>query len=518
MRRRSLRLLLAVGLFAGLIPALSAGAQEQLAEEAGAVHSPNMTHIKNLEYAAKNGTTKNQGSDLEFATIDVTSSPAAAAAGVTGVRNYSLAGSYNNGLQIIDITDPENATPTAVYDCGVSQGDVQVFTRVVDGVTRTFVTYTQDTGYGFAKKSACYTEALALGIIDPTTGKPYTSTSLNFGTFIADVTDPYAPKTVSFVKFGLGSHNGTVHPSGDYFYNSNSELITNAAKAAIEVVDIRNFAAPTQVATIPISPRPGLGTDSHDITFNAKGDRAYSAALSQGLIIDTTDPAKPKLLTSFLDPAINVWHQSDPVTVKDKTTGLERTFLVVEDEVAGATGTGQCPNGGVHVYDITGQLELAPVKVGYWNIDQARAFNRNYSCTAHVFDIHDDTDLMTIAYYQGGVHVVDLSGLVGVALGKNGVGMKQLGFYYFEDAAAGARASDTWAVKAPVTSRTGSFYLYGNDQNRGFDVYRFDTGVAPTTEMGRWMTPEQALKMTQKLKASNFKLGKPFCLLGDRAS
>ena len=38
--------------------------------------------------------------------------------------------------------------------------------------------------------------------------------------------------------------------------------------------------------------------------------------------------------------------------------------------MAGAVGTGQCPNGGVHVYDITGANELNPVKVGYWNIDE----------------------------------------------------------------------------------------------------------------------------------------------------
>lgn len=505
MRRRSIRLLLVVGLFAGLIPAASATARNRLAEEPGAVHSPNMTHIKNVEYAAQNGTAKNKGSDLEFVDIDVTDQPGAVAAGNTGVRNYSLAGAYNNGLQIIDITDPENAQIIGVYDCGVSQGDVQVFTRDVDGLTRTYAAYTQDTGYNYAKNSACYVEATALGFKRP-----------DFGTFIADITDPYNPTTVSYIDVGLGSHNGTVHPSGDFFYNSNSELITNARNAAIEVVDIRNFLEPVEVATIPISPRPGLGTDSHDITFNTAGDRAYSAALSQGLIIDTTDPAQPTLLTSFVDPAINVWHQSDPVTVTDKTTGLEREFLVVEDEVAGATGTGQCPNGGVHIYDITDQLELAPVKVGYWNIDQARTFATGYSCTAHVFDIHDDTDLMTIAYYQGGVHVVDLSGLAGVALGNKGVGMKQLGYYYFEDKAAGARASNTWAVKAPTTSRDGAFYMYGNDQNRGFDVYKFDNAAPATTELGQWLTPGQALKMTKSLQLSGFKLAKPFCLLGDR--
>ena len=506
MRRRSLRLLLVVGLFAGLIPAASATAlNTTAAEEPGAVHSDNMAHVANLEYAARHGNNKNQGTDIEFIDIDVTDQPGAVAAGTTGLRNYSLAGSYNNGLQIVDITDPENPAIVGVYDCGISQGDVQVFTRDIEGVVHTYATYTWDTGYSGAGASACFTEAREIGFGRATEG-----------TFIADISDPYNPVTVSYIKVPKGSHNGTVHPSGNYFYNSNSELITNARSAAIEVYDIRDFLNPEQVATIAISPRPGLGTDSHDITFNTAGDRAYSAALSQGLIIDTTDPAKPVLLTSFVDPAINVWHQSDPVSVKDKTTGMEREFLVVEDEVAGATGTGQCPNGGVHVYDITDQLELAPVKVGYWNIDQARTFATGYSCTAHVFDIHDDVDMMTIAYYQGGVHVVDLSGLVGVALGTQGVGMKQLGFYYFEDKAAGARASDTWAVKAPKMTREGSFYMYGNDQNRGFDVYRFDNAAPATTEVGRWMTPGQALAMTKSLKTSGFKLGKPFCLLGDK--
>ena len=44
--------------------------------------------------------------------------------------------------------------------------------------------------------------------------------------------------------------------------------------------------------------RPGLGTESHDITFNEDGSRAYSAALSQGVIIDTTDPGAPAIVTS----------------------------------------------------------------------------------------------------------------------------------------------------------------------------------------------------------------------------
>jgi hypothetical protein len=427
-------------------------------------HSPSLTHVANLPYEARNGTTPNSGTDIEFARI--------------GDRQYALAGSYRNGLQIVDITDPEQARIAAVYDCGVTQGDPQVFTRA----ERTYVTYTSDTfGDG---TSTCYREAAALGFeVLKADG------SGRNGTFIADITDPLAPRTVSFVHVEQGSHNQTVHPSGNYLYNSNSDLITSALPA-IEVFDISDFASPRKVTELALPTRPGLGTESHDITFNEAGDRAYSAALSQGVIIDTSEPATPTIVTSFLDPAINVWHQSDPFTLTD-ASGRQREFLIGEDEVAGAQGTGQCPNGGVHVYDITGANELSPVKVGYWNIDEVRpTTSPTHSCTAHVFDIHEDAKVMTIAYYNGGVRVVDLSGLAGVSLGGAqiaGQGMRELGFYRFANA-------NSWSAKTPsIDPQSGDFYLYGNDIARGLDVYRFD-GQAPTSASdGAWLTPAQAL-------------------------
>jgi hypothetical protein len=280
-----------------------------------------------------------------------------------------------------------------------------------------------------------------------------------------------------------------VHPGGDYLYNSNADLITSLAPA-IEVFDIRDLAAPRKAGELALPTRPGLGTESHDITFNEAGDRAYSAALSQGVIIDTSDPAAPSIVTSFLDPAINVWHQSDPFTLTD-ATGAEREFLIVEDEVAGAIGTAQCPNGGVHVYDITGENEKSPVKVGYWNIDEIRpTTDPTQSCTAHVFDIHEDAKVMTIAYYNGGVRVVDLSGLAGISLGGAqlvGAGMKEIGFYRFENA-------NSWAAKTPsIDPVTGDFHLYGNDIDRGLDIYAFDGQAAESATGGRWLTPAQAL-------------------------
>src|SRR3954469_15322416 len=100
MRRSTLLLAL---LALALIPA-SAAAQEHQ-------HSANMTHVKTLPYAVDNGGTPNFGTDIEFARL----------AG----KRYALAGSYKNGMQIVDISSPSRASIVSTYDCGVTQGDVQ---------------------------------------------------------------------------------------------------------------------------------------------------------------------------------------------------------------------------------------------------------------------------------------------------------------------------------------------------------------------------------------------------------
>lgn len=469
----------------------------------------NVTHVANLKHKVK-GTSGNlstataqNGTDIEFASLDVTGLPGAPA-GVTGVREFALAGTYNNGLQIIDITNPTTPVTAAVYDCKVSQGDVQVFTRA----GRTYITYTQDNGYTPVVTSACYKDAKTLGL--------YT-TEAN-GTFIADITNPYQPKTVSFVAAPRGSHNQTVAPGGDYLYNSNSDIVglDGTSQASIEVFNIKNFAQPTKVVDLALV----TGADSHDITFSADGKRAYTAALTHTLVLDTTDLAAPKIIGRIVDPSINIHHQSDPVTLKDKTTGQTRTFLLVTDEIAGAAGNAVCPGGGVHIFDITGPLEAAPVKVGFWTMPETRVASGNLTCTAHVLRIHPEQALMTIAWYEAGVRVVDLSSLIGVstgvtpATGNVGAGLKEVGHYQFDN-------SDTWSVKTNKINADRSFFMFGNDMARGLDVYKFNGfAPAPSAEsktFGTWLTPAQALARAQSMGVAAAAAAKaPSCLLQGR--
>ncbi|MBC6451177.1 LVIVD repeat-containing protein [Actinokineospora xionganensis] len=410
-----------------------------------------MSWVANIQYVppAPDSTepVAQTGSDIEFLKA--------------GGREYALAGTTDFGLHIIDITKPTAPVRAATYDCPIYQGDVQVWKKN----KRVYASYTADTAFGAAGAASRCGRDLA-----PTFAKLGIAADKAIGTVIVDVTDPRVPKTVSFLHIPRGSHNMTIHPSGNYLYNSNSDLATST-DPTIEVWNVADPAAPAKVHTLHLPYTPtSLGSESHDITFNTDGTRAYSAAISQTLVLDTANPAQPKILSKIVDPTVNVSHQADPVTVT-RADGTKREVLIVTDERAGALGTFECPGGGLHLYDVTGSNELAPVKMGAWFIDKINAPESR--CTSHVLRIYPAQKLLTIAWYGQGVRVLDISGIADhaglgtdVAFGE-GVGMKEIGNFVMPDA-------DTWSFKTNKINKDGSFYGYGNDLTRGFDVYRYD--------------------------------------------
>jgi len=486
---RYARLLLAALFVLSLLPAVSAGATvldlsdvldvDLLDPSEDLTASPNMSHVANLQwedsFRRDGGRTIDTqgGTDVEFATIDG--------------RDYAVAGTYQNGLQIIDVTDPEQPTQAGWYHCNILQGDVQTFTREdldADGnaYTRHLVTYTADSGYT-ANPSACFQD------IGATPG---------VGTLIIDITDPTEPRSVSHITFAGGSHNQTIHPDGNYLYNSNS----GGCGDCIEVIDITDLANPVIHTKLPI----GTLDDSHDLTFNTDGTRAYSAAINGTVIINTEDPADPSVITTIFDPAVTLHHQSDPVTIGD------REFVVINDELAGAAGNEVCPGGGLHVWEITGDMEDNPVKVGAFFTPEltvrqgaGTGLAGTVTCTSHVFRIYPEQEKLVIGWFGAGVHVIDMSGLadlpvggsVGVAGQSIGAGMVEVGFARFVD-------SDTWSAKVMEWDADGSAYIFADDQTRGFDVYRFDNTAETAENPGTWLTPADAQLRLDTLLASGF--------------
>jgi hypothetical protein len=408
---------------------------ERAARVAKSGEGKRMSFVANLQYN-RSGEAQN-GSDIEFVRISD--------------RDYALAGTLRGGMQIIDITQPRSPRRVAVYDCKVTQGDIQVWRN--DG--RVLASYTADSTFGDAGAASRCARDLDLD-------------AAASGTVIVDITSPRSPQTVSFLPVPRGSHNMTIHPSGDYLYNSNSDLISSTSPT-ITIYDVSRPRMPKKVQDYPIPFVPAsLGSESHDITFNRAGTRAYVAALSQTLILDTSNPERPRQVSQIIDPAINVAHQSDPVTL-ERPNGKKRKVLIITDERAGAAASAECPGGGLHVYDITRESE--PEKIGTWLIP-ATTVQDGATCTSHVLRIYPRQKLVTIAWYAQGVRVIDIKGLATAqpspvpALGE-GIGMREVGHYVLPD-------SDTWSFKTNRIRRDGSFYGYGNDLVRGFDVYHFN--------------------------------------------
>ena len=420
-------------------------------------------------------------------------------------RDFAFVGTALNGMHVVDITDREDPQLVARYDCRVSQADVFVFEqgdRVLAAYSLDAVSQNQP-----VEESACHADNDLVG--DDTRG-----------TFLVDITDPYDPESVSFLPMRKGTHQVTVHPSGNYVYNSAAVLVTTEP-GTIEVWDVGAEATP-EAPELVDELQLLTGLDSHDLTFSEDGSRFYTAALTHSLVVDSSDPTDNRILGRVVDPAVNIHHDAHAVTV-DTPLG-EREYLLIGDELAGAAGTGVCPGGGIHVFDITGDLERLPVKVGAFFIPEVRVSPGLETCTAHVLDVQPDEQLISIAWYNAGVRILDYSGLSGLGpaglsvgltprMGSLTPGIQEVGHFQFPD-------SDLWSAKVPEVEDDGSFYIYGGDVRRTLDVFRYDATVEAQEDGGSWVDPRQALTIARtaggQLREDD---GNPFtCLVARRGA
>ena len=165
-------------------------------------------HVKNIAYPNLNAEDEvNAGTDIEFADIQVPVTTSTKKGGkkrapTTQARTFAFAGSYGDGLQIVDITDPATRSSSRPGTAASPRATCRSSSaRTSAGAGSS--TYTHDDGYDFHLESQC-AEDLAMGIdgrvaaVDPD-GSSGPESFYGAGTYIADVTDPYNPKTVSFV-------------------------------------------------------------------------------------------------------------------------------------------------------------------------------------------------------------------------------------------------------------------------------------------------------------------------------
>ncbi len=423
--------------------------------------TPNATHVGRVTYRG--------GTDLELTKIKG--------------RRYVVAGAQNNynptddpGLRVVDVTNPAKPVVAGYLPCNTSQNDVQV--------KGTYAYLAVDFNQKAQKldRADCYSQ---LGPDQAVAG----------GVVVIDLSNPRKPRAVGFVKVPGAAHNTTIHPTRPVLYVSDSETATNTR---VHIVDVSKPKAPTLVKSVELAP----GDAIHDISFNAKGDRAYVASgFTHSAIVNTSDPLSPVLISRIQDPAINFHHQAEP-TVDGK-------YLIISDELAGAEGLMFCPGGGLHVYDLAN--EAVPVKMGAFFIPDAFVETRDtnngprpvevdafrpFRCTAHVMQMSKDGKRLTMGWYSQGIQVLDITNLTGISLGAQGTSLP-MGIQRI--AAWKVRFGDAWSAKMDDRG-----YVFTGDTARGMDVVKVTLPTAAerkAIDPGTWLTPAQALARAVRDKA-----------------
>ncbi len=351
------------------------------------------------------------GSDMEFTTIKG--------------REYAFTGSFaevkdGGGLHVIDITNPEKPKEVAWLKCSVYQADIQI------SHDRKTVIMAADSAGG---AESC----LALG---------------KKGFMTIDISNPKKPRPIGFAEISRGSHNITAHPTKPFVYNSDADL---GGRGNIEVWSIKNPAQPKKVTDLIIP-----GHSPHDISFNKKGTLAVTAAISHIDLIDTKNPAKPSLKLTWQCPGCSITH--------DAKFTPDGKGLIVGDEGGGGGGY-PCPGGALYFYDLVGGE--VPVLTGIYEPNEvlfARDGQKGLDgCTSHVFDISDDGKRVAISWYTAGTRYLDVSNPTGATFGESGTGVKELGWFMPE-------GGESWSSKFHKGK-----YIYSNDINRGFDVFKITT-------------------------------------------
>lgn len=290
------------------------------------------------------------------------------------LKRYAIAGAIGHGFQIIDITNPRLPLVAGAFvDPGVNyQGDPQVNPR------RNIVSISTDGA-----------PAATLG-----------HGGVAAGVTLVDISNLSAPTLLSTVRNIGGAHNSTIIDDR-YIYTA----------LPTRIID---YSDPRNPVVLPAARSSAIC--GHDLTVDPnRPDRLYSACSSgnRWQVVDISDPANPKVLSTVVDTMISIPHQADPAP--------DSSFVVVSDERGGGVTNEFAPGGGGHVYDISGKYipgasETNPKKMGIYfapfngatdPVDNTTAGPWG-NVTMHNFTFQAERFLMSVGWYSMGSWVVDM--------------------------------------------------------------------------------------------------------------
>ena len=247
----------------------------------------------------------------------------------------------------------------------------------------------------------------------------------NAGLYVYDLTDPRTPTFLDSALVATGLHTATVADIDGHRYVFAAR---NPENPALVVYDISVPSAISVAATVPIPPAYGI----HD-TFVRDG-LAFVFAWNTGVIIYDVgngiaggSPAQPREVSRLLtaDNGVpggsqvhNGWWFHNPVR-------SEQRYLFIGQE--GGSVIGSRSSGDLHVVDVADLTD--PKEVAFFHLDGAGTHN---------FWMDEDRQILYMAYYNGGVVALDVSGELAGDLSDRLIAQIQPG---------GAGDTYTWGVQ-----------------------------------------------------------------------
>jgi hypothetical protein len=339
--------------------------------------------------------------------------------------NYVYQGGFN-GLQVWDVSNPKNPTLRTSFVCPGGQGDPSIYRNLL---------------FFSVEETRARVDCGTQGVSDTVSAERFR------GVRIFDVSDIDHPKQVAAVQTCRGSHTHTLvvdpnDPDNVYIYVSGTSVVRSGAELAgcahptsisdtttslfrIDIIKVP-LAAP-QNARVVNSPRifadslgaiaglwiggsHGPGTQNttqtnmcHDITVYSAIGLAAGACSGNGILLDIRDPVHPKRVAAVMDPNFAYWHSA--------TFSNDGTKVLFTDEWGGGMAprcrpTDKLTWGADAIFNRAGD-KMTPA--GYYKLPVAQTDQEN--CVAHNGSLIPvpGRDIMTQAWYQGGVSVFDFT-------------------------------------------------------------------------------------------------------------
>ncbi|MFL1381664.1 LVIVD repeat-containing protein [Nocardiopsis protaetiae] len=311
--------------------------------------------------------------------------------------DHAVGGNYD-GFAVYDISDPTRPSVVSTVLCPGGQGDVSV---------------SGDLLYFSVDYPRANDECGAPAV-------PATDPDGFEGVRIFDISDKANPRYVAAVRTDCGSHTNTLVPGTDgeheYVYVSSyspSERFPQCRpphdKVAVIEVPLADPAAARVVAEPVLFPDGGAEstTGCHDITAYPERGIAAAACLGDGLLLDISDPVRPRVLDRVRDPNFAFWHSA---TFTD-----DARYVLFTDELGGGSGAvcteGVGPERGANaIYALNGVGDRSELDFrSYYKLPRHQTETEN--CVAHNGSLIPvpGQDFFVQSWYQGGVSVIDLT-------------------------------------------------------------------------------------------------------------